>query len=472
MKVLVCIASYGTKNDAYLSALLREYAGMSFEMTLVVLSNIEKSLPAGVALRVGLPTNNPWSLPFAHREVFLERQHAHDLFIYSEDDTLITQAHIEAFLEAAKVLREEEIAGFIRSEEGSDGTLYYSTIHQHHHWDPRSVIVRGGYTFAHLTNEHGACYMLTRNQLRRAIASGGFAVAPHEDNKYDMLVSAATDPYTQCGFRKLLCVSRLDRFTCQHLTNKYVGRTGVEKKVVDIQVEALESIARGDLRAAEPMHVETKVPRSRWSKSYYEPRDEVLLSLIPQDARRVLSIGCGWGQTEEELVRRGVYVVAVPLDVVIGVVASRRGVEVVEASAHQALEDAEPFDAILLSSLLHLLPDPVTTLERYGRLLSQRGVVVVSYPNLAHLAVQFKRLISHPDVDGVGDFARSGMHLTSPATVKRWLRTAGFAMRHAEARFVGRWRKYNGVTLGLLRGMWANEFAVLAAKDRVGGRAA
>lgn len=474
LKVLVCIANHGTRNDEHLHRLLREYAGMPFDVRVVVLSNIAKGLPAGVELRVGLPTKNPWSLPFAHRPVFLERQNDHDLFIYSEDDTLITEGHIKAFLEATRALGQDEIAGFIRSEVGSDGTLYYSTIHQHHHWDARSVVVRKGDTYAQLTNEHGACYMLTRQQLRRAIASGGFAVAPHEDNKYDMLVSAATDPYTQCGYRKLLCVTRLDQFTCQHLTNKYVGRTGVEKSVVNMQIEALVSIARGDLNAMDSFQVETKVPRSRWSKSYYEPRDEVLLSLIPRDARRVLSVGCGWGQTEEALMRRGVHVVAVPLDVVIGAVASRRGVEVIPPSGEggSALQDGKPFDAILLSSLLHLLPDPVMTLKRYGQFLSPGGVVVASYPNLAHLAVQIKRLVCHPEMDGLGDFRRSGMHLTSQQTVKRWLKAAGFALRHAEARFVGRWRKYNDLTLGLARGMWANEFAIAATKRGVAGQAA
>jgi 2-polyprenyl-3-methyl-5-hydroxy-6-metoxy-1,4-benzoquinol methylase len=473
MKVLVCIASHGSRNDEYLHRLLDQYGNMPYEVKVVVLSNIEKPLPADVGLRVGAPTRNPWSLPFAHRQVFLDQKDEHDLFIYSEDDTLITQAHVVAFLETTLTLRDDEIAGFIRSEEGPDGALYYSTIHRHYHWDPRSVVVRAGATYAHLTNEHGACYMLTRGQLHRVIASGGFSTAPHE-GKYDMLVSAATDPYTQCGLRKLLCISDLAKFTCRHLTNKYVGKTGVEKRIVDLQIAALLDIAKGTLRATEPIPVDTKLPGSRWAKSYYEPCDDVLVSMVPPGARRVLSVGCGWGKTEEALMERGAEVTAVALDVVIGTVARSRGVNVAAvARPDDALPLDEPgaYDAILVSRMLHLLPDPVGTLRRLRSLLAPGGVIVASYPNLAHLAVRIKRVVGHPDVGGVGDYPRSGVHLTTPARVRRWLNAAGFAMRHVEARFSGRWHRYNKVTLGLARSMWAEEFAVVADRARLAGLA-
>ena len=68
--------------------------------------------------------------------------------------------------------------------------------------------------------------LLTREQLRKAIQSEGYLVGPHQ-NKYDLLVTAATDPYTQCGFRKLVCISHIEDFFIAHLPNKYVGELGV-----------------------------------------------------------------------------------------------------------------------------------------------------------------------------------------------------------------------------------------------------
>ncbi len=43
-----------------------------------------------------------------------------------------------------------------------------------------------GETYAQFTNAHSACYILTRDQLRRAIASGGFMTEPYA-GEYDML---------------------------------------------------------------------------------------------------------------------------------------------------------------------------------------------------------------------------------------------------------------------------------------------
>ena len=410
MKILVAIASYGTNNDQYLAQLVAEYRSMRHDVHIVVLSNIRKAVPSNVELIVGLPVKNPWSLPFAHKRVFAERAADYDLYIYSEDDTLITQAHVEAFCRATEQLHEDEIAGFLRSEAGPDGTLYYSSIHRHYHWDPLSVRVRGDQTYAYFSNEHGACYMLTRGQLARAIASGGFVVDPHE-GKYDMLVSAATDPYTQCGFRKLVCISRLGDFTCKHLTNKYVGRTGLESSLVDIQVAALLEAAGDPKRIPPPTRVEASDTTTDWAKSYYEPARTDVLELLPTGAKRVLSLGCGWGATEEQIAKGGAEVTAVPLDVIIGRVAQSRGIRVISATLEQAPEQlqGEKFDVILGLGILHLVADPLQLLRLYARVLSPRAELIVSYPNFSQAATRLKRITGRDKANGV--------HRTSASSV-------------------------------------------------------
>jgi hypothetical protein len=68
MKLLVAIASYGTSNDRYLKRLVEEYRSMSYGVDIVVLSNVAKPVE-GAEVRVGMPTKDPWSLPFAHKQV-------------------------------------------------------------------------------------------------------------------------------------------------------------------------------------------------------------------------------------------------------------------------------------------------------------------------------------------------------------------------------------------------------------------
>src|SRR5581483_7258110 len=86
LRLLVAIASYGEKNLPFLRQVIQTYYGMDFDVRVVVFSNCPKDLDTEVDVVVGLPTKNPWSLPFAHKEFFRKHVENYDLFAYSEDD--------------------------------------------------------------------------------------------------------------------------------------------------------------------------------------------------------------------------------------------------------------------------------------------------------------------------------------------------------------------------------------------------
>jgi hypothetical protein len=465
-RVLVVIASYGRRNDAYLRRLIDEYRKMSFQVDIAVLSNLDKPLPTGVELLVGMPSPNPWSLPFAHKRLFVERVDRYDLFVYSEDDTLLVERQLRAFLEVSKVLQEDEVAGFLRCEVAADGTWFYSSVHSHYHWDPESLCQRGGEAFARFTNEHSACFLLTRRQLRRAIASGGFDVAPHA-GRYDMLVTAATDPYTQCGLRKVICLSRLRDFTCRHLTNKYLGRTGVDERLVGVQVSKMLELAAGGERPRVAIPVETRLPEERWSKSYYERCREDVVDLIPAGTQSVLSIGCGWGATEAALIEKGIRVSALPLDCVIGSVAESRGVSIVAGKPDSVIErlSTQPFDALLVLGLLHLIADPVDALRLYRRALRVGGRAVITCPNTGSFSERVRAALGRIDLGAFSGFQSCGVHRTSASIVRSWLGAAGFVIEEVRCLLVGKWRTVNRLSLGLTEEALADEYVFVARTD-------
>jgi 2-polyprenyl-3-methyl-5-hydroxy-6-metoxy-1,4-benzoquinol methylase len=392
-----------------------------------VLSNIHKDLGPDVEVRVGLPAKNPWSLPFGHKQLFAERIDEYDLFIYAEDDILISQQNIEAFLLASEILPDNLLPGFVHGETDDAGNLYYDPIHSHFHWDPASVGTTGDYTFAFYTNEHSACFLLTREQLKRAIQSGGFMVPPHE-GKYDMLCAAATDPYTQCGFRKMICISHLEDFTVRHLpNNKHSVRPYRARAVFDRQIEALLNLEKQKLPRELLFTPETKVLNAKWSKDYYEPVRDDVISLIPATARNVLSIGCGWGATERQLVMKGLRVVGLPMDSVIAACAEEAGVSLVYgdfATARHQLEE-QRFDCILFINVLHLLPDPEAVLSSFSELLSANGVVIIATPNFANAVSYWRRLTGDPHHKQLGNYDKSGLHLTSPGLLEEWFSQIG-----------------------------------------------
>jgi len=435
MKILVAIANFGTSNDNFLATLLRTYREMSHDVHVVVLTDKPKDLGPDVEVVAGLPYPNPRALPFAHKQIFADRIEAYDLFIYSEDDTPVSEQNIDAYLRVTQVLPENEIAGFFRTEADAQGNVFFSTVHSHFHWVPGSVRQRGGYTFAVFTNDHSACYLLTRGQLRRAIASGGFLVEPH-DGKYSLMVSAATDPYTQCGFQKVICISHLDDFITPHLPNKYLGRLGLSKRALERELHRLIEVQGQPSLYRILFEVETKVRYCQWAKNYYEhPRPE-LVDAVPQAARSVLSVGCGSGATEKELIKQGKKVTGVPLDAVVAVTAEDEGVEIVHGSlegARKALEGRR-YDCLLLSNVLQVVPDPQSLLTMYGALVADRGWVVVRSPNFRFARIAWKCLMGHPDYKDLGDFSKMGVHPINRKDISRWLAQAGF--RATECRWV------------------------------------
>jgi len=360
------------------------------------------------------------------------------------------------------------VAGFLHQEHDTEGNQYIATAHHHFHWDPSSVIRAGGATYAHYTNEHVALYLLTRDQLRRAIESGGFLVDPHE-YRYDLLVTAATDPYTQCGMRKLVCTSQLDDFLLPHLTNAYVDRGSLARASFDLQLGALEAIDRGDRSSGELLTTESKTWHARWSKSYYEPVDDQIVDAVGTTAVRVLSIGCGSGETEAALRDRGHEVCAVALDSVIGAMAGAHGFEVVCGSPGETARalHGRQFDVVVLSNVLHLIEDPVSFLSAYAAVLDEEVRWIVRTPNFEYLATQIKRARGTQGFDRLDDYTSVGLHATTRAHLQRWLRACGASKFESRASVNPRWSRLNRLTGGLFAHRLSPSILVIG---RRGGR--
>lgn len=464
MKILVAIANYGTKNDSYLARLLTEYRSMAHEVDFVLLSNIAKNLGPDVEVRVGLPSEDPWSLPFGHQQIFAERLSKYDLFIYSEDDTLVTERNVRAFVEASSALPENEIPGFLRYEQGPDGQINYCDVHGGYHWDSQFVGSRGKYTVAFFTNEHAACYLLTRQQLQRAVESGGYLVGPHK-GKYDLLCTAATDPYTQCGFKKVICISDLDDFLLHHLPNRYIGNLGAEGAVVRRQVDVLLKMARNGGGRATLFSTETKLKDGRYSKDYYEPIRPDVVSAIPISTRSILSIGCGSGATETTLAKKGLRVVAVPIDPVIAAGLENEGVELAKGDLKTVRGQlaGEKFDCLLISNVLHLVDDPVRWLTSFKDLLSAGATVIAVVPNLSKLPVIWGRVRGEGRFKDLGSFERSGVHVTSHGIVERWFKRAGIVVEKTiDVLSSSQARKVSRLSLGLVDSLLGSELIVVA----------
>jgi 2-polyprenyl-3-methyl-5-hydroxy-6-metoxy-1,4-benzoquinol methylase len=398
---------------------------MPFDVDLVIISNIEKRPVDGIECLVGLPTRNPWSLPFAHKKLFADRLNDYDLFIYSEDDILITERNIAAFLRVTPALREDELAGFFLVEFGPNGEKNYPQVHGQFCWDCGSAVKRGEYILAQFTNEHSACYMLTRPQLAKALASGGFLVEPHE-GKYDLLCSAATDPYTQCGFKKLIPISAMEEFSAHHLPNKYVNRLGASGSELDVQISELLRIAHAKDKPRQLFNPETRLWHGMYSKDLYEPIVRELDAIVPRGAN-VLSVGVGSGANERRLAQAGHRVVIVPIDPVVARLPAQHGIEVLEGdvTSVRAAIASETFDCLLYLNVLQFVRDPTDFLSLFVDRLADDGLVVMSTPNMPYLRYLWRAREAVRIGYRWTSFDESGIHVTSNARLRTWCTKSG-----------------------------------------------
>lgn len=462
VRVLVAIASHGSANRQFLEVLLKTYQSMRFDCEVFVLSDTEKDLGSDVNVLVGAPTPNPLSLPFAHRDLFRERIDQFDVFIYSEDDTLVTEANIEAFLEENKVLRDNEIAGFLRTEITPTGEASYSTCHSFFRWIPGSVCERGGKLWAKYSNEHSACYMTTRAQLQRAFASGGLPTEPHQ-SRYDMLCSAATDIYVSCGFERLICIDRLADFTLQHLPNKYVGRLGLSSEELAWQIEALKKIKRNELSSEELFNPETSLPGGVGSKFFHEKPDPNLERLLGEDGKSILVWGGGDGALEASIQDRGHHLVVVPFNAVFGACCYNRGLTIAP-NDDEAVPLHAQYDCIVTVDCLQLCDDPGAIVSLLARLLRPGGTFIARVPNLNRIGILKHRV---RDVRSYGRWGRSqiGAHPLSAKDLRTIANKAGLQRCVSEVTMDDKWQPINRASLGQLEGYLAKYHYLVVEKN-------
>lgn len=464
--LFVAITNYGYGNAAHLKNVIAAFQAMPFKVTVEILSDRPKVFDDGIKVRVGIPGRSPWTLPFAYKDAFRENAGKFDLYVYVEDDILVTEENVRAFMECSDLLPADAIAGFTRFERDESGRKYFIDIFRAFHFLPETFCNHGGKQFVELNNEHAGCFMLTRRQLDRALRHPAFLRKPHR-GLYGFAETAATEPYTQCGVKKLLCVSELERFSLHHLPNKYCKFDAHRLAAEEVITAQVESMRARDRTHGTLFPTQVKIDSFLWDKYYYPLPDQEVLRLLGDEAApgRALSIGCGSGATELELMKAGWQVSAMPLDGVIATHAGRQGVEILPASWRRGMELAsrQSFDAILLLNVLQFVRDPVSLLERCRGLLCPSGVLVVRVPNFFHVSTLRRVLdgsIGIADAFRLLKYVRSGLRATSKHRLENWIATAGLSSVKTEE-ISGRDR----VTLALRR--WLSGFTprVLGTKE-------
>jgi len=189
--------------------------------------------------------------------------------------------------------------------------------------------------------------------------------------------------------------------------------------------------------------------------SYFTHLRTDVLAMVPESARSFLSVGCGSGRTEAELVKRGATVVGIEIDHNASDEARANGLEMIEGDA-VAIADAlreRRFDCLIYADILEHLADPVAMVREHLHSLDPGGCVIVSIPNFRHIEVLRQLFVfGHIRYADSGILDRTHLRITTRKLVQEWFGELGLTCERVDYQL---WRKrdrvWAGLSLGLLR---------------------
>lgn len=170
-----------------------------------------------------------------------------------------------------------------------------------------------------------------------------------------------------------------------------------------------ERRARGTLRPSQGVTTALRYePRPEYEDEFGSPQRIAQLTGRNKD---VLDVGCGSGSVAQRLVANGCRVTGIEKDAESAAKARRFCDDVLQLDLDQidSLQINRRFDVIVCGDVLEHLRDPPRVLLRLLNFLKADGHLVLSVPNVAHVSIRLKPLMSgaavyrkgrHPEASG------------------------------------------------------------------------
>ena len=124
--------------------------------------------------------------------------------------------------------------------------------------------------------------------------------------------------------------------------------------------------------------------------TYFSHKQSQLLGLIPEKGvNRVLSLGCGYGFTEYELLKQNIEVWAIEKNEIAAIEAEKRVSKIIIGDVSEVINRCPDkyFDCLMLPDILEHLVDPLGTLRGYLNKLREGGIVIASLPNVRFFGI-------------------------------------------------------------------------------------
>ena len=230
MKILVSIATYGTKNIDYLNLVINEYKSYKDHDVDIMINGTDLISRNDVNF---IQHENPKNTVFLHRNDFVEKQNDYDYFIFTEDDILIKEQTINFHIKYDQQLPIDYNLGFLRFEKTPHDGEYlidlWLNIANYDYIKNDNINILNRNYFS-VTNPHQSSYILSRNKLKYVISNSKYLTDGSDMGLESASSGIFTDWYIPTGvLHKILPMNKkhLEKCFIEHLPGNHCNLPGV-----------------------------------------------------------------------------------------------------------------------------------------------------------------------------------------------------------------------------------------------------
>lgn len=174
--------------------------------------------------------------------------------------------------------------------------------------------------------------------------------------------------------------------------------------------------------------------RYRLKPDPYSSHSIILSWLGPGRDRRLLDVGTAQGDLTRLLSQRGFTVTGIERDAQFADHSRQTCAELLELDLDRAMpEFREPFDVIVYGDVLEHLKDPLRVFTGLNKYLAPEGELVVSVPNIAHIAIRLMFLFGYFEYMDRGILDRTHLRFFTLRSFGRFLDQGGMRVEELVA---------------------------------------
>lgn len=158
----------------------------------------------------------------------------------------------------------------------------------------------------------------------------------------------------------------------------------------------------------------------------YSSHSVILARLGPGRGRHLLDVGTAQGELGRLLLQQDFTVTGIERDAELAAHARQTCTDLVVLDLDRAIpEFRQPFDVIVYGDVLEHLKDPLRVFTGLNQYLAPKGQVVVSVPNVAHIAIRLMLLFGYFEYMDRGILDRTHLRFFTLRSFRRFLARGG-----------------------------------------------